>query len=175
MRIIQRISILILALFLFQLFVQPVLASEEKVELHFYYSDNCRSCKENKENVIEKIYENEAYKDYLTVIYKAYQPPEDKNYKESYYDEYHTKYKFKGDLSLSVVVIKNETDETVIGSGSGNITLEYIHKVLEDYIPELKETKTENETNKTPGFELLFAVISIFIILVWKRKKWIKT
>jgi len=130
----QSIRILILfaaLLFCIQLMIQPVLAEEDHIVLDFFYSSGCGSC-DVKLKLIEDEFEyNETYQDILVVVKK------DIAANHTYRTEWKEKY---STVSYPFVVIKNETNETVIPKQ--HIEVVYIANVLDAYIAGM----TPNET-----------------------------
>lgn len=160
---------IVLFLFLFQILVQPVLA-EEQVVLDFFYSGGCGSCKA-KFPIIQELEQDEKYRDSVIFNWK------DKSNNVSAIDEYETVYRpiFAANASfpLSFVVIKNETDRIIIIK---NITVEHLSNVLDTYLSINNNAsnggnETTDESNETPGFELIIILCGISLVLLWKRRR----
>lgn len=163
MRYIHTICVGIVLLLLVQCIVHPV-AAEKTIVLDFFYSGGCLPC-EKKFSIIQGFEHNETYNN--TVIFHWRDYAKDSG-DEIAIQEYDTIYYpiFRENISfpLSFVVIKNETNRTIIT----NITNESIAMVLDTYISGVKPTE---QSNGTPGFELIPVVIAISLVILWKRKR----
>lgn len=122
----RKLIIIAILLFLFQFFVQSVLADEnEEIRVEFFYSSSCNSCKQYYDE-IQAVENNESYNDTVIVQWKDIATNQD------FKDEYRNYYNKEYGVSLPFVVVKNETNETVIKRS--DITLGYLENVINSYI-----------------------------------------
>ncbi len=99
---ILKLMIIIIFIFVLQLFIQPVIA-DGNINLDFYYSSDCGECEIKLEFIENEFINNESYADFLIVNIK------DIAANETYFDEWEFEYDF---FPYPFVVISNETNSS---------------------------------------------------------------
>jgi len=152
------LSNLLILIFIIQFLIVPA-SAEEQIIFDFFYEGECGTCLENKE-IIDQISSEEKYSDYVTFNYKD--KANDADAAEEYETVYYPIFNEQHSFPLSFVVIKNQTNETLISEPT-NLNYEYLTGILDTYLAGI-------ESNSTPGFEILFLFAGIFIIFLLKKK-----
>lgn len=112
---------------------QPACA-QEPIELDFYYSSNCGSCKTKKNLVNTSFAQNESYQDILVVVWK------DIAANTTYRKEWTTTYR---NYSYPFVVLRYQTEEVVLRNYE--ITTETIATVVEAFVANMTVNTTAGE------------------------------
>ncbi len=155
--------ILFLTLIIFSLLIQPVIAENNKASLEFFHTTGCDICDEKK-IIVNKI--QQQYQNDITVkIYLVTDHPETELEIEN-----HSIWKNYGFDYVPAIVIKNIS--------SGNYTIfRYTEIEEQDVIDAIdahlygKPSETKVIDEKTPGFELILAILAITILLFYKKHK----
>ena len=170
----KKIIILVLASLLIlgmQCVIQPAVAGDTVV-FDFFYGSYCNSCKQ-KFPIIREIENNTNYQGLVTFTWK------DRDTSEAVQQEYEATYEpiFREQHSfpLTFVVIKNETNTTLIYTDNFNVP--YISSVLDQYIATV-DLPVDAPPSTGVGYEIImiaavivtFSFIALIVILQKKKK-----
>ena len=133
-RIGQRLIIVTTFFVLLQFFTMPAIAHQD-LFLEYFYNQDCPSCVELLDNVIDKI--EETYND--SVIVQLKEISTNPEYRDEY-DEYRDTY----GIGYPFVVFKSGENESIVLEGK--ITVEYLSIRIEEYLAGESDNKTNNET-----------------------------
>ena len=134
----KLIIITLLIVIISQFFMQSALADEkEKIQVEFFYSSSCGSCKQYYDP-LQAIEDNESYTDTVVVLWK------DIGENQDYDDEYRNYYIKEYGVYFPFVVVKNETNETIIKKS--DLTIDYLESVINGYIAGMEvESKIDKD------------------------------
>ncbi|UCH71760.1 MAG: hypothetical protein JSW62_05010 [Thermoplasmatales archaeon] len=138
--------IIAILLFLFQFLASSAIATDGEITVDFYYNSACGTCVVKKEKVIDKTIE--TYVEENRIFFQI----KDFSNNDTYYDEYR-EYSTEYDIIYPFIIVKNETNMSIIKSESIqahnteviNESIQYISEILDAYIAGIKPNDTYNE------------------------------
>ena len=167
MKYIHAICAALVFFLFFFCMVQPALA-EKTITLDFFYSGSCSSC-QAKFPIIQELEQNETYNS--TVIFNWKDETNNESARQEYENVYDPIFRKNASFPLAFVVIKNETNRTIIILDDYT-TVENITRVLNTYITGKPFTEPSTpQSDKTPGFDLILILGCIALVLFMKRKR----